>query len=307
MRKILKNIYFHTCRLCQICRYSVEGFIHSNHVVVNSYIPVRKAKLHLTNNNFGDDISMIIAEYVSNRKVINHQFSAASQLGRCVNHAVIGSIIPWILTPKTEIWGSGIGRTDIPLLVKPLKVHAVRGPLTRQYLLDAGIDCPEVYGDPALLLSRYYRPKVEKKYKIGFIPHLSDTAGGAMEILKKYNPEETTILSLDKYGHWTDFINQLCQCEIIVSSSLHGLILADAYGIPNIWVEFNWHSDESGLKFRDYFLGAGRTGLTEPMQFIEDIPLDVFKSISKTYTPIDFDAQKLLNACPFYHQTTSSK
>lgn len=63
---------------------------------------------------------------------------------------------------NTEVWGAGIISENSLLKEKPSKVYAVRGPLTRQRLIKEGIDCPEIYGDPALLIPYYYRPKVTK-------------------------------------------------------------------------------------------------------------------------------------------------
>ena len=65
-------------------------------------------------------------------------------------------------------------------------------------------------------------------------------------------------------------VKTLFSCEIVrslstkgvISESLHGLILADAYGVPNVW----WNPNgESGLvghngnfKFEDYFESVGQ-------------------------------------------------
>ena len=88
---------------------------------------------------------------------------------------MIGSIIESLANKESIIWGSGAmyGGEKV-LYEKPKKVLAVRGPLTRKYLLSQGVDCPEVYGDPALLLPKIYNPLIEKKYKLGVIPHNID-------------------------------------------------------------------------------------------------------------------------------------
>lgn len=63
---------------------------------------------------------------------------------------------------NTEVWGAGIIDGTKKLRYKPKKVYAVRGPLTRKVLLAQGVKCPEIYGDPALLVAKYYQPKIEK-------------------------------------------------------------------------------------------------------------------------------------------------
>ena len=55
-----------------------------------------------------------------------------------------------------------------------------------------------------------------------------------------------------------NFINELCSCEKIFSSSLHGVIVAQAYGVPAQWITVKntpIHQDQN-FKFEDYFLGT---------------------------------------------------
>lgn len=157
---------------------------------------------------------------------------------------------------NTEVWGAGIISENSLLKEKPSKVYAVRGPLTRQRLIKEGIDCPEIYGDPALLIPYYYRPKVTKKYQYGFVSHVSN-----IDELKEmqidgvylYNYPSILVIDLNNYRHWHDIIDQICSCQAILSSSLHGLIIAEAYHIPNVWIEFGNPLIGGHFKFHDFF------------------------------------------------------
>ena len=86
---------------------------------------------------------------------------------------IIGSILDRG-TKSSIIWGAGLISEDSEPIEIPKKIYAVRGPKTREKLLKSGIDCPEIYGDPALLLPKIYNPKIEKKYELGVIPHYID-------------------------------------------------------------------------------------------------------------------------------------
>ena len=72
---------------------------------------------------------------------------------------------------NVTIYGSGIKNPSIRLIGKPQKIYSVRGPKTREILLENHIDCPPNYGDPALLLPMFYHPSISKKYEFGFIPN----------------------------------------------------------------------------------------------------------------------------------------
>jgi pyruvyltransferase len=140
------------------------------------------------------------------------------------------------------IWGQGIRKT-IHRTLRGVKVLAVRGVLAHEYI--HGVKIPDVYGDPALLMPLIYNPETEKKHKIGIIPHFSD---------KDNHPDGHVIhVSL----HWRDFIKEILSCERIISSSLHGIILAEAYGIPAEWAIFG-NTWKWRLKYFDYLTGTGR-------------------------------------------------
>ena len=138
-----------------------------------------------------------------------------------------------------------------------------------------GIDC--VVGDPALLLPKVYNPLVQKKHDLGIIPHY----GHYEEILKTQSPAHI----IDPFLPTEQFINEVLSCNVIYSSSLHGLIVADAYGIPNKWVIYG-----DTFKYRDYY--STTINPKEPFNMS-----DLSKPFVSEYKyPLD----DLLNSCPFY-------
>jgi pyruvyltransferase len=50
---------------------------------------------------------------------------------------------------------------------------------------------PEIYGDPALLLPKYYLSKVKKKIRVGIIPHYVDKNN---PWIKKISKEEGVLI-----------------------------------------------------------------------------------------------------------------
>lgn len=269
-------------------------------VLVNGFIFFDNNQIR--HENWGDDINYHFLREISQRPIMffNH-LSLAMRL-KMKNYLVIGSTIDMCCTKNTEIWGAGIIDEVKPLTIKPQRVHAVRGPLTRKKLLEQGVECPEVYGDPALLISRHYMPNVKKKYSIGFIPHRSNletiqdfTVDGAP--LSQRN--DILVIDLTNYDKWTDIIDQICSCENIISASLHGLIMAEAYKIPNVWIEFGKPLIGGHFKFHDFFLSIDRD--RESPYLIEDFKLNL-KELQKELSSWEhgiIDLQPLIDSAPF--------
>lgn len=198
-------------------------------------------------SNFGDQLSKVVVEWISKRKVKLVNRSQSKKL------LAIGSIL-YAACDGDVIWGTGVH----PIVQQPytairffkkrfpenLDVRAVRGPITRDFLLSQGIRCPEVYGDPALLLPLVYpsRPNPEKEF--GIVPHYSDQA-----FFKRHE-----IIDVSK--PWKEVVNEILKCKKIISSSLHGIIVAESYGIPAVWLRIS--NNEGILKYLDYYLGTNR-------------------------------------------------
>lgn len=277
--------------------FFIEFFCRKK-ILVNFWIPPYSI---LGRYNFGDDLNLILIEKISKKKVIPYRYSIMGKLGKKKNYLCIGSILNVLTNQQTEVWGSGVLSDQLSLPARPVKVNAVRGPLTRQYLIDKGVECPEVYGDPAILLPIYFQPQtLIKKYKLGVIPHYKDTY---LPIVKEYGcSKEIQILDMMNYGSCQEFIDRISSCEYIISSSLHGIIIADTYNIPNLWVEFSDNVQGAGYKFRDYYLSAGKE-IDSPLQISSHKPLSsLIDRINQTWKPASLDTKKLLDACPFYRK-----
>jgi pyruvyltransferase len=218
------------------------------------------------------------------------------------NYLVIGSTIDMCCTKNTEIWGAGIIDEVKSLRIKPRRVYAVRGPLTRKKLLEQGIECPEVYGDPALLIPRYYKPKVSKKYLYGFVPHRSNLEridDFTVDGVRLSERMDVLVIDLSKYDKWTDIVDQICSCENILSASLHGLIMAEAYGIPNLWIEFGKPLIGGHFKFHDFFLSIGRDRETSCVIQGNDLPIVNIQKEFESWQPGRINLQPLIDSAPF--------
>lgn len=261
-------------------------------IVLNGWINMEFG--HIEKRNFGDELSFYLLQELTGKSIasyynICHKFKYQDLL-------FIGSLVEGFTTPNSVIWGSGAISGDKPLKNKPAKVCAVRGRLTRQYLLEQGVECPEVYGDPALLLPLVYKPNVKKKYKIGLIPHVIDLQNPLFLRLLDLD-DNIKIISFSDYGDWHSVIDQINECECVISSSLHGLIISDAYNIPNLWVRVSDGIIGGDFKYHDYFSGVGRT-IVDPIILNEAMTIEELLDIVKQYIPIQYKPSSLLMAAP---------
>ena len=183
--------------------------------------------------------------------------------------------------------------------VLPKKICSVRGRKTYEFLKNRGIDCPSVFGDPALLLPRFYTPqRMEKRYKLGIIPHVIDWDYDVMRKIRKER-NDTLVIDLAHYDKWTDVIDQICSCEAIASSSLHGLIVSDAYHVPNCWITLSGKISGGLFKFFDYFSSVGREEVG-PVKVERMSDLQTVENKTASWKPITIDTDQILNSCPFY-------
>jgi pyruvyltransferase len=153
--------------------------------------------------------------------------------------------------PGDVVWGTGSQHPEQRPASAAIDVRAVRGPLTRRNLLDAGVACPEVYGDPALLLPAVLpRARARPHYRLGVVPHYQDKP--------RVRIDDPAVRVLDIQGSLEPFLDELLACERVVSSSLHGVVFAEAYGIPAHELRIGDDVRGADHKFTDYYSGTRR-------------------------------------------------
>lgn len=242
-------------------------------------------------NNFGDILNPIIVEYVSGLKVKK----VASKYYTKRYLMAIGSILHRA-NKKALVWGSGFIKENSMIHDTPNNILAVRGPKTRNRLLELGIKCPEIYGDPALLISDYYKPKIGKKYKLGIIPHYIDKKSTYLNNFTR--SEDISIIDVQNSNPLL-VINKILECECIASSSLHGMIVSDSYNIPNVWIKITDGITGSSFKFHDYFLTTNRDQY-EPIQLNHSTTTDSLIKNSQKVN-IEINLNKLKDSFPLHY------
>lgn len=120
----------------------------------------------------------------------------------------------------------------------------VRGPITARLVREAGGQCPDVYGDPAMLLPRLFPLEHNPVRDVGLFPHYADLPHCSGDVI---NPLQSV----------PDVICAVLSCRRIVSSSLHGIIAAHAFGLPAAWVKLGDRLDGDDTKFHDHARSVG--------------------------------------------------
>lgn len=300
IKKILRLVNREFSGLLQIIRCI---FRKKNEIIFRSWISIRKGLVE--HRNWGDDINKFLFEELTEKKVLVYPTTRLSKLFNISNYVFIGSIVPHLVNKNSIVWGSGVAMptviNDKQSFVKPKKVLAVRGPLTRQYFIDNGVDCPSIMGDPALLLPLFYKPRIQKKYKVGVIPHFDDLKNNNPVVRKILENNDVYLIKTGLYTDWHDFINEINSCDFIISASLHGIIVSEAYCIPSLWVEFSAHEDLWDYRFQDFYKSIGKNN-QKKISIHETFSLEELLKYRDTWKVGQFRYKPLLESCPFYEE-----
>ena len=243
--------------------------------------------------NWGDELNINLFEAISNGKV--KVVRTSDKKSTDLNILAIGSTCS-DLNWGSVIWGAGLISEDYRPLSHPIEVRAVRGPLTRKVLRAKGIDCPAVYGDPALLLPLFYQPASKRHHGVTVVPHYVDV--DSEMVAKCREKEGFHVVDMRNYGDWRDVIDAIVNSDFVISSSLHGLVVAEAYGVPSLWVEFSDKILGNWFKYRDFYESIGKRGM-KPVRIGGMQDFESLSEFKKQWQKGFIDLEPLLKSCPF--------
>lgn len=152
------------------------------------------------------------------------------------------------------VWGTGM-LTEWSRFRGQARVLALRGPLS---WARCGRPSGAVLGDPGLLVGRVWPAARAKRYRLGIVPHYVDAQHEGIANLARRHPEDVTVI--DICAPVPDVLRAITECEAVLSSSLHGLVFADAYGVPCGWLKLGDRlAGTPGFKVRDHYAALGRS------------------------------------------------
>jgi pyruvyltransferase len=238
--------------------------------------PLWRIPLLRRENNFGDLLGPWIVDRIRAKLGLGAGVSNKHRL------LTVGSIINIAGQEGDVVWGSGIHGNHLPLCTPfpRFDIRAVRGPQTARVLRETGNDVPNVFGDPGLLVPHLWSDR-ELGVKRG--------SGGTVCVPNFYDLADAPPNSLNPRGNLGERVRLIASAELVLASSLHGIVIAEAYGVPAVLVA---SASERRFKYEDYYGGTGRD--------LPSVALD-WHSAGKTSPaePIsDWDYQPLLEAFP---------
>jgi pyruvyltransferase len=218
--------------------------------------PLRRVPINTRVNNFGDLLGPEIV------RGMRRELGLGDRAVRTARLISIGSVMH-LAQDGDIVWGAGVnGKIAAEMhSFAALDVRAVRGPLTHAFLRRRGIaEGPLPYGDPALLLGEL-RPDLRaapRDIPLTIIPNLNDAAFiSGRDVISPRLPLERCLA-------------RIARSRLVVGSSLHAVIVAEALGVPARVVRSR---REAEFKYADYFLGTGRRDFTIAASVAEAVRL----------------------------------
>ena len=219
--------------------------------------------------NMGDLLNKYMIEDLFNVKVNQASLKNCNliAIGSTLDHTMYSTDkklcakqkLAYLFNNNVHIWGTGFIRgnpeKDTSFVYKNVSIHALRGEMTKKRIekvLGKKLDVPT--GDGGLLAQWWVGKYPDKEYSLGIIPHFKEQEHPTVKkLLDSYS--NTTLIDLKDDPK--KVVEKIGKCELIISSSLHGMIVADSFHIPNIHITLNNGMFGDGNKYNDYLSAFG--------------------------------------------------
>lgn len=206
--------------------------------------------------NFGEELGPVIVAKLAKQKTKWVEPQDAQIIS-------IGAILDWSpaeipLKPGTIVWGGSCCNGGGKVPDRGLNIVHTRGPLSAKRL---GLkDVP--FGDVGLLGAPLLGIKRKPSKTVGLIiGHVDD------RLFKDDQWKDVKLIRVkdninnDPEAHVRKVCEQIAECGVIISSSLHGLVVADSLGIPTTRYVLRRPGGGPKFRFDDYYMGIGEEPL----------------------------------------------
>jgi len=201
--------------------------------------------------NVGDRVTPSIVRAMTGRTV--RHFAGQHQ-----PHLIAAGSVMAGASSVSHVWGTGVMHPDLGVgNAPPANVHALRGSLSHSALRAGGIPVGDVpLGDPGYLAPRLLgiERSAKPSFRIGLALHYVDRSNPVCRRMM----EEEGVADLNVCDPPDAFLERMAECDAVISSSLHGLIFAEALNIPSLWIKAGDEIAGDGFKFRDWFTTTRR-------------------------------------------------
>ena len=257
-----------------------------------------EAYCYTNDDNFGDQILPVLI-----KQLFGVTVRICSDRPK-VDLVSVGSVLEALArTPfegEVRVWGSGTignGLLENDLLSNSaLRLDALRGRATLDSVVNARVSDRFALGDPGLLFSLAF-PRNPEDYhgKVAIVPHYVD-----YDIAMRQFGDDERFIVIDVSDEPLSVIKQISGADVVFSSSLHGLITADSYGVPNVWAKFSDNLSGGEHKFFDYYSAFGGEPIRADLSRLKDD--EYIEALRASYRPITdlSDIQRrLFDSFPF--------
>ncbi|MCL4640019.1 MAG: polysaccharide pyruvyl transferase family protein [Pseudosphingobacterium sp.] len=210
----------------------------------------------------------------------------------------------WVNYPN-NVWCTGFifsESAECPdnSFIRDMNICSVRGEMTKgrvEKILGRKLNVPT--GDGGIITPYLFDKPIEKKYQVGVVAHMHEQDHPTFQrVLNFHKGSKFINLRDDPY----QVIREIASCEVIISSSLHGLIVADSFNVPSQWIIVTDALKGDGFKFADYYSAFGLKPNPIPMPD-ESVPVPTVNQVIDQFkiTPEAMAAKQkeIYDAFPF--------